>query len=289
VHPGGAVRDIHSIGHPVFSPCGDLLEYTGTVIDITERKRADEERRAAEQERERLHQLEADLAHINRITMLGEMAASLAHEIKQPIAAAITSANSCIEWLGHEPPNLDRARAAAARIDKYGNRAAEIIDRIRSFYRKSPPQREVVDVNGIIQEMLMLLKGEADRYAVAMCTELVAELPKITADRVQLQQVFMNLMLNGIEAMEDSGGELTVKSQLQDGQLQFSVSDTGVGLPKEKMEEIFSAFYTTKPQGSGMGLAISRSIVESHGGRLWATANDGRGATFHCTLPTQVQ
>jgi len=289
VHPGGAVRDIHSIGHPVFSPCGDLLEYTGTVIDITERKRADEERRAAEQERERLHQLEADLAHINRITMLGEMAASLAHEIKQPIAAAITSANSCIEWLGHEPPNLDRARAAAARIDKYGNRAAEIIDRIRSFYRKSPPQREVVDVNGIIQEMLMLLKGEADRYAVAMCTELVAELPKITADRVQLQQVFMNLMLNGIEAMEDSGGELTVKSQLQDGQLQFSVSDTGVGLPKEKMEEIFSAFYTTKPQGSGMGLAISRSIVESHGGRLWATTNDGRGATFHCTLPTQVQ
>ena len=157
------------------------------------------------------------------------MAASLAHEIKQPIAAAITSANSCIEWLAHEPPNLDRARAAAARIDKYGNRAAEIIDRIRSFYRKSPPQRELVDVNGIIQEMLTLLKGEANRYSVAMRTELAADLPKIMVDRVQLQQVFMNLMLNGIEAMKDSGGELTVKSQLQDGQLQFSVSDTGVG------------------------------------------------------------
>jgi signal transduction histidine kinase len=136
--------------------------------------------------------------------------------------------------------------------------------------------------------MLTLLKGEADRYSVAMGTKLAAELPKITADRVQLQQVFMNLMLNGIEAMQDSGGELTVESQLQGDQLQFSVGDTGVGLPKEKMEQIFSAFYTTKPQGSGMGLAISRSIVESHGGRLWATANDGRGATFHITLPTEV-
>jgi len=200
----------------------------------------------------------------------------------------MTSANSCIEWLAHEPPNLDRARAAAAKIDKYGNRAAEIIDRIRSFYKKSPPQRESVDVNGIIQEMLTLLKGEADRYSVTMRTELSVELPKITADRVQLQQVFMNLMVNGIEAMNDSGGELTVKSQRHDGQLQFSVSDTGVGLPTEKMDQIFSAFYTTKPQGSGMGLAISRSIVESHGGRLWATANDGRGATFHFSLPTEA-
>jgi PAS domain S-box-containing protein len=288
VHPGGAVRDIHSIGHPVFSPCGDLIEYTGTVIDITERKRADEERRGADHERERLHQLEADLAHINRVSTLGEMAASLAHEIKQPIAAAITSANSCIEWLAHEPPNLDRARAAAARIDKYGNRAAEIIDRIRSLYKKSPPQRELVDVNGIIQEMLTLLNGEANRYPIAMRADLSAELPKIMVDRVQLQQVFMNLILNAIEAMKDSGGELAVKSELQDGQLQFSISDTGVGLPTEKMEQIFSAFFTTKPQGSGMGLSISRSIVESHGGRLWATANDGRGATFHFTLPTHV-
>jgi signal transduction histidine kinase len=230
-----------------------------------------------------LRQLEDDLAHISRVTILGEMAASLAQEIKQPIAAAITSTNSCIEWLAHEPPNLDRARAAAARIDKYGNRAAEIIDRIRSFYRKSPPHRELVDANGIIREMLTLLEGEANRYSITMRTELAADLPEIMADRVQLHQVFMNLVLNAIEAMKDSGGELTVKSQLQDGQLQFSVSDTGVGLPAEKMDQIFSAFFTTKPQGSGMGLAISRSIVESHGGRLWATANDGRGATFHFT------
>ena len=284
VKPDGTVKHIHGIGHPVLSSTGELVQVLGTMIDVTERKRAEEAR-------DRLRQLETELAHINRVSTLGEMAASLAHEIKQPIAAAITSANSCIEWLAQEPPNLDRARAAAARIDKYGNRAAETIDRIRSFYKKSPPQRELVDVNGIIQEMLTLLKCEADGCSVAMRTDLAAELPKIMADRVQLQQVLMNLMVNGIEAMKESGGELTVKSELQDGQFQFSVSDTGVGLPKEKekMEQIFSAFYTTKLQGSGMGLAISRSIVESHGGRLWAAANDERGATFHFTLPTAAE
>jgi PAS domain S-box-containing protein len=281
IWPNGMVKWIHSVGHPVFSAAGDLEQFVGSSTDITELK-------SAEQEREKLRQLEADLAHTNRVSTLGEMAASLAHEIKQPIAAAITSANSCIEWLAHEPPNLDRARAAAARIDKYGNRAAEIIDRIRSFYKKSLPQRELVDVNRIIDELLTLLKGEAYRFSVAMRTDLSAELPKIMVDRVQLQQVFMNLMLNAIEAMKDSGGEFTVKSELRDGQLQFSVSDTGVGLPMEKLDQIFSAFFTTKPQGSGMGLAISRSIVESHGGQLWATANDGRGATFHFTLPIQV-
>ncbi len=279
--PNGKMKWIRTVGHPVFSAAGDLEQFAGSSTDITERK-------CAEQEREKLRQLEADLAHTNRVSTLGEMAASLAHEIKQPIAAAITSANSCVEWLAHEPPNLDRARAAAARIDKYGNRAAEIIDRIRSFYKKSPPQRELVDVNGIVHEMLTLLEGEATRSSIAMRTDLSAELPKIMVDRVQLQQVFMNLMLNAIEAMKDSGGELTVKSQMQDGQLQFSVSDTGVGLPMEKMDQIFSAFFTTKPQGSGMGLAISRSIVESHGGQLWASANSGGGATFHFTLPTHV-
>jgi signal transduction histidine kinase len=146
----------------------------------------------------------------------------------------------------------------------------------------------LVDINGIIHELLTLLEGEAHRYPIAMRTELSTELPRIMVDRVKLQQVFMNLVINAIEAMKDSGGELTVNSELQDGQLQFSVSDTGVGLPMEKMDQIFSAFFTTKPQGSGMGLAISRSIVESHGGRLWATANDGRGATFHFTLPTHM-
>jgi PAS domain S-box-containing protein len=280
VLPEGTVRWIHTVGHPVLTASGELVQFVGSSTDVTERK-------SAEQERERLRQLEDDLAHINRVSMMGEMAASLAHEIKQPIAAAMTSANSCIEWLAHEPPNLDRARAAAAKIDKYGNRAAEIIDHIRSLYRKSPSQRELIDVNEIVHEIFTLLQGEAIRYSIAMRSELARELPKIKADHVQLQQVFMNLILNAIEAMREEGGELMVKSQQQDGQLLFSVSDTGPGLQVGNVDQIFSAFFTTKPQGSGMGLAISRSIVESHGGRLWATANDGRGATFHFTLPTE--
>jgi|HubBroStandDraft_5_1064220.scaffolds.fasta_scaffold14280_2 PAS domain S-box-containing protein len=281
VLPEGTVRWIYTVGHPVLTAAGELVQFLGSSTDITDHKRA-------EQEHEKLRQLEAELAHINRVSMLGEMAASLAHEVKQPIAAAIASANSCLEWLAHEPANLDRARAAAARIDKYGNRAAEIIDHIRSLYKKSPPQRELVEVNEIIRQMLTLLEGEATRSSIVMRTYFAAELPKIMVDRVQLQQVFMNLMLNAIEAMNESAGELTVKSEMQNGQLQFSVSDTGPGLPVGSVDQIFSAFFTTKPQGSGMGLAISRTIVESHGGRLWATPNDGRGASFHFTLPIQV-
>jgi PAS domain S-box-containing protein len=277
----GEYRWFLSRAVPLRDSGGRIVKWYGISTDIEDRKRA-------ENERERLRQLEADLAHVNRVSMMGEMAASLAHEIKQPITAAITSANSCIEWLTREPPNIVRARAAASKIDKYGNRAAEIIDRMRSFYRKSPPRRELVGVNGIIQEILTLLYGEATRSLVSVRTELAADLPSIMADRVQLQQVLMNLMLNAIEAMQDKGGELTVMSQLQDGQLLFSVSDTGPGLPAGNVDQIFSAFFTTKPQGSGMGLAISRSIVESHGGRLWASANDGQGATFHFTLPTEV-
>src|SRR6202162_890460 len=269
-------------GVPLRDPHGKIVKWYGTLTDIEERKHA-------EQERERLRQLEAGLAHLNRVSMMGEMAASLAHEIKQPIAAAMTSANSCIEWLAHEPPNLERARAAATRIDKYGNRAADIIDHIRSLYRKSPPQSELIDVNEIVHEIFTLLQGEAIRYSIAMRSELADELPKVEADRVQLQQVFMNLMLNAIEAMSDEGGEVTVKSKRTGAQLLFSVRETGPGLPGGNVDQIFSAFFTTKPQGSGMGLAISRTIVESHGGRLWATANDGRGATFYFTLPTEVR
>jgi signal transduction histidine kinase len=171
-----------------------------------------------------------------------------------------------------------------------GNRAAEIIDRLKSFYKRgAPPERELVDVNEVVREMFGHLRSEANTYSISTRTDLAAELPKVTADRVQLQQVFMNLMLNGIEAMKDTRGELTIKSELgQDGYPLISVRDTGVGLPVEKTGEIFNAFFTTKPQGSGMGPAISRSIVESHGGRLWATANSGRGATFHFTLPTET-
>jgi signal transduction histidine kinase len=172
---------------------------------------------------------------------------------------------------------------------KDGSRATEIIDRLRSLYKKSPPQRELVDVNEIVREMIVLLRGEANRYSISMRTELTADLPKITADRVQLQQVLMNLMLNAIEAMKDTAGELTIKTELgQGGQLLISIIDTGVGLPNGKAEQIFDAFFTTKPQGSGMGLSISRSIVESHGGRLWAADSPPGGARFCFTLPAKA-
>ena len=195
-----------------------------------------------------------------------------------------------MRWLKRDQPDVDEALEATSRIVNDGTRATEIIDRLRSLYKKSPPQRELVEVNEIIHEMVELLRAEANQYAVSIRTDLVADLPKITADRVQLQQVFMNLILNAIEAMKETGGVLTVMTQLsQDGQLLISISDTGVGLPKEKNEQIFDAFFSTKPQGSGMGLSISRSIVESHGGRLWATSNNGRGATFHFTLPTPAE
>jgi PAS domain S-box-containing protein len=269
---------------PLRNDVGNIIKWYGTAIDIEDRKRA-------EQERERLRQLEADLAHVNRVSMLGELGASLSHELKQPIAAAITNADTCLRWLKRDQPDIEEASEAVTRIVEAGNRAAEIINRLRSFYTKSAPvERELVDVNELIPEMLVLLRSEANRHSLPMRTDLAADLPRVTADRVQLQQVFLNLMLNGIEAMKGSGGVLTIVSQLDnDDQLLVSISDTGVGLPAEKADQIFNAFFTTKPQGSGMGLAISRSIVESHGGRLWASANSGRGATFHFTLPTAAE
>jgi PAS domain S-box-containing protein len=269
---------------PLRNDVGNIIKWYGTAIDIEDRKRA-------EQERERLRQLEADLAHVNRVSMLGELGASLSHELKQPIAAAITNADTCLRWLKRDQPDVEEASEAVTRIVEAGNRAAEIINRLRSFYTKSAPvERELVDVNELIPEMLVLLRSEANRHSLPMRTDLAADLPRVTADRVQLQQVFLNLMLNGIEAMKDSGGVLTIVSQLDnDDQLLISISDTGVGLPAEKADQIFNAFFTTKPQGSGMGLAISRSIVESHGGRLWASANSGRGTTFHFTLPTAAE
>lgn len=280
--PDSTVRFLRSVGH--HNPAGEIGEYVGITMDITERKRA-------EQERERLRQLETDLAHINRVNMLGELAAALAHEIKQPIAASITSANALLRWLAHDPPELERARAAASRIEQDGNRAADVINRLRSFYKKGPPpEREPVDVKDIIQEITVLLRNEAVRHSVTIHSELEVNVPNILADRVQLQQVFMNLMLNAIEAMKGTGGELTICSRLDpQGQLTISIRDTGVGLPAENAERIFEAFHTTKPQGTGMGLAITRSIVESYGGRIWATANQGAGATFHFTLPVEAK
>jgi PAS domain S-box-containing protein len=252
------------------------------VLDLTERKRAEEER-------ERLRQAQADLAYMSRLITIGELAASLAHEIKQPIAAAVMNARTCARWLQRDVPDIAEACEAASRIVKDTTRAAEIIDRVRSLYRRDTPQRELVDLNEIAREMIVLLHDEANRYSIPIRAELTPSLPKVMADRVQLQQVLMNLMLNGIEAMKDTGGQLTVTSKsTEDGQLLISVSDSGVGFPVEESERIFKAFFTTKPQGTGMGLSISRTIVESHSGRLWASANTGRGATFHFSLPAEA-
>ena len=283
VHPGGEIRDIHTVGHPVFSSSGDLLEYVGTVIDVTERQRAEEER-------ERLRQVQADLAHLSRVTTMVELTASLAHEIKQPISAALTNARTCLRWLGRDTPDLPEASEAASRIVKDATRAAEIISRISLLFKKGVLQRELVDVNEVIREMIVLLRSEANRYSISIRIELAEDLPTVMADRVQLQQVFMNLMLNGIDAMKgtNGGGELTIKSEADDGQVLVSVSDTGVGLPPEQADQIFKAFFTTKDNGTGMGLPISRSIIESHGGRLWATGVPGSGATFQFTLPATV-
>jgi PAS domain S-box-containing protein len=281
-HTDGSIRFLRAIGHRNAS--GEPGEYVGVTMDITDRKRAEEER-------ERLRQLEADLAHINRINMMGELAAALAHEIKQPIAASITSANACLRWLAHDPPDLERARAAATRVEQEGNRAADVINNLRSFYKKgTPAERRMVDVKDIIGEITVLLGDEALRHSVTTRSELDEHVPYILADRVQLQQVFMNLMLNAIDAMKETGGELTIRSGLNpEGQLLISISDTGVGLPTENSERIFDAFHTTKPQGTGMGLAVTRSILESHGGRIWATRNQGAGATFHFTLPVEAE
>jgi PAS domain S-box-containing protein len=250
------------------------------------------ERKLAEEALEALRQAQADLARVNRITTMGELTASLAHEVNQPIAAAVTNANTCLRWLTRDHPDLKEAREAASRIVKDATRAADIISRIRQLFKKDTPQRELVDVNEVIREMMVLLRGEATRYAISFQTELAADLPQVMGDRVQLQQVFMNLMLNGIEAMKDVDGtrELAIKSQRGENEhILMSVSDTGVGLPSQQPDQIFNAFFTTKVQGTGMGLSISRSIVESHGGRLWATAKSGRGARFHLALPTKAE
>jgi PAS domain S-box-containing protein len=284
VLPGGAIKYVRSTGHPVRNSSGDLLEYVGTSIDVTERKRAEEER-------ERLRQAQADLARVNRVTTMGELTASLAHEVNQPIAAALTNANTCLRWLTRDVPDLEEARAAAMRIVKDQTRAAEIVSRLRLVFSKGIPQRELVDVNEVIREMIVLLRGETTRYSISVRTELAADLPEVMGDRVQLQQVLMNLMINGIDAMKEVDGprELTVKSQQAEKEgMVVSVTDTGVGLPWHQAEKIFNAFFTTKPHGTGMGLRISQSIVESHGGRLWAADNSTRGASFSFTLPTKA-
>jgi C4-dicarboxylate-specific signal transduction histidine kinase len=222
---------------------------------------------------------------------VAELTASLAHEVSQPVSAAVINGHACLRWLGGDTPNLEEARAAATRMVTDGTRAAEIISRIRLLFNKGTSQRELLDVNEVIREIIVLLRGELDRHSISVRPDLAAGLPQVMADRVQLQQVMMNLISNSIDAMKDLDGsrELAIKSErAENEQLMVSVTDTGVGLPPQQADQIFDAFFTTKLHGTGMGLSISRSIVESHNGRLWAAANSPRGASFHVMLPTTV-
>jgi PAS domain S-box-containing protein len=249
-----------------------------TITDVTERKRAEEALRNAQ----------AELAHITRVTTLGEMTASIAHEINQPLAAVVTNGGACLRWLVGDSPNLDEAREAARRVIRDGNRASDVIARIRGLLRKTDIQKVPLDINDAIQEIVLLTQNEAARKGVRLQLELAADLSPVFGDRVQLQQVILNLVMNGVEAMDsvsDRARELVIcSSQDESGQVLVAVQDCGVGIDRENPETIFNAFYTTKSQGMGMGLAISRSIVENHGGRLWAAANEGPGVTFQFTL-----
>src|SRR5580704_6499149 len=274
----GSLIDVSLTVSPMKDTSGRVVGASKLARDITERKHAEEA----------LRQAQTDLAHASRLTTMGEFTASLAHEVNQPIAAAVTNAKTCLRWLARDHPDVEEAREAATRIVKDGTRAAEIVSRVRLLFKKGAGQRESVQVNEVIREMIVLLGDEASRHSISVRTELAEDLPHVIGDRVQLQQVLMNLIVNGVDAMHDVDGprELIIKSQpAENNELLLSVSDTGVGLPRHQADQIFNAFFTTKTHGTGMGLRISRSIIESHGGRLWAADNSPRGASFQFILP----
>ena len=258
---------------------------------VQELRTANETLKTEDAERRRtteaLRQAQSDLTRVSRVTAMGELTATLAHEVNQPIAAAVINANSCSRWLSSDPPNIEEARAAAIRIVQDGTRAADTISRVGMLFRKGAAKHELVDVNDVIREMVVLLRAELAQHSISTRIELASDLPRLMGDRVQLQQVMMNLIMNGVDAMKEVSGEreLAIESRrASDDLVEVSVSDTGMGLP-EQNDQIFKPFFTTKSHGIGMGLSISRSIIESHGGRLWASNGARRGASFHLTLP----
>lgn len=300
-------------GTPVRNGNGNIVRWFGTCTDITDQKRAEEALRFSEQElrearrdlekkvasrtaermraEEALRIAQADLAHVTRVTTIGEMAASIAHEVNQPLTAVVTNGSACIRWLSANPPNLDEARRAVGRIINDGNRAGEVIRRIRALVKNTPPQYECLDINELIREVTAIAHSEARRSGASIQTHLCENVPSIVGDRIQLQQVILNLAMNGMEAMSEVMEEpkeiLVSSSSSGPNAIVVEVRDGGIGLDPENLTNLFSAFYTTKPSGMGMGLAISRSIVEAHGGRLWAEPNKPRGAVFRFSLPTQ--
>ncbi len=279
VHPGGEIREIHVIGHPVLSPSGDLVEFVGTLMDVTERRRAEEERQA--------------LAHANRIATMGQLTASIAHEVNQPIAAVVTNAQAALRWLNIQPPDPEEVRQALDRIVSNGRRAGDVIGRIRALVTNAPPRNDQLDINEVILEVMALTRSELRSSGTSLQTQLADGLPLILGDRIQLQQVILNLIFNAVEAMSGSRQamrELLIRTE-QDGSggVLVAVRDSGPGPKTESLNRLFDAFYTTKPGGMGMGLSICRSIIEAHGGRVWATTNVPQGAAFQFTLPQQGQ
>ena len=267
---------------PLHDEQGKILKWFGTLTDI-------EDRRRAEQERERLHQLEADLAHINRVSMMGELAASIAHEVNQPLSGVVSNGSACLRWLAGDSPNLEEAREASRRIVRDGKRAGEVIARIRALTKKASTPREKLALNETIREVLALVGDEAKRKSVNIRTQFADDLSPVSGDEVQLQQVVLNLAMNAIEAMSSVGErarELVIATQnIERDEVQVTVEDSGIGIDPQMLDKIFDSFYTTKPGGMGMGLSISRSILQAHGGRLWATAKGGAGSIFYFTLP----
>ena len=254
-----------------------------TNRDVTERKLAEDA----------LHKAQGEVAHVNRLATLGEMTASIAHEVNQPLAAVVTNANACIRWLAHQPPNLAEARQAVGRIIKEGNRASDVIGRIRALVKKAPPRKDWLNINEIILEVIALTRSEVHRNRVSLKPRLSDGLPPVLADRIQLQQVILNLIINGLEAMSgvvDRSRELLVSSGMNDSAgVLVSVLDSGKGLDPGSLDHLFDAFFTTKAEGMGMGLAISHSIIVAHGGLLWALPNSPWGAVFQFTLPADSE
>jgi len=258
-------------------------------LETRVQERTEELRQANETLRER----DAELTHVTRVMTLGEFTASIAHEVNQPLAAIATNGNACLRWLGGATPNLDEARQAVQRIIKDSYRASEVIARVRALVKKTPLRNDLVDLNEVIIEVLALAQREARRKRVSLTRQLKDDLPRVRGDRVQLQQVILNLIINGLEAIaknKDETRELSVSSDVNgENEVIVAVKDSGEGLDTAHLERVFDAFYTTKPEGMGMGLAISRTIIESHGGRLWATPNSPKGAVFQFTLSTATE
>ena len=262
------------------------LKQARDELELKVQDRTKELRQANETLRER----EAELTHVTRVMTIGELTASIAHEVNQPLAAIVTNGNACLRWLAGATPNLSEARLAVERIIKDSYRASQVIARIRSLVKKTPPRSDWIDLNEVIIEVLALAQNEARRHRVSLNRQLMENLPRVRGDRVQLQQVVLNLIMNGLEAIARSKNgtrELSISSGADDAKnVIIAVRDSGEGLDTANLERVFDAFYTTKPEGMGMGLAISRTIIESHGGRLWATANSPKGAVFQFSLST---